>query len=264
MGTVIGAIATGQVRADASQASLAAWTNATSLLTGFMFVGACGYLAAVYLTGEAARSGDAVLKAYFTRRAQAAGIATGVLSLAALAELHSSDAALFSRLTGRALPLVIVAGLSGIAVVALLAAGQRTSGRVMVAVRVIAALGVAAVVWGWGVAQYPVLLPGTAVTLSNAGAPHTTMVALVSLFIVVVLVIGPSFALLFSLHGRRLLHAGDAGALSAAAAAGTQPPAGASRQQPGRQHPAVTRNTVLGLVAVAALVRAALRRRRAR
>jgi cytochrome d ubiquinol oxidase subunit II len=264
MGTVIGAIATGQVRADASQASMAAWTNATSLLTGFMFVGACGYLAAVYLTGEAARSGDAVLKAYFTRRAQAAGIATGVLSLAALAELHSSDVALFSRLTGRALPLVIVAGLSGIAVVTLLAAGQRTSGRVMVAVRVIAALGVAAVVWGWGVAQYPVLLPGTAVTLSNAGAPHTTMVALVSLFIVVVLLIGPSVALLFSLHGRRLLHAGDAGALSAVAAAGTQPPAGASRQQPGRQHPAVTGNTVLGLVAVAALVRAALRRRRAR
>jgi len=185
MGTVIGAIATGHVRAGASQSSLAAWTNATSLLAGFMFVGACGYLAAVYLTGEAARSGDAVLKAYFTRRAQAAGIVTGALSLAALAELHSSDVALFSRLTGRALPLVIVAGLSGIAVVTLLAASRRTTGWVMIAVRVIAALGVAAVVWGWGVAQYPVLLPGTAVTLSNAGAPHTTMVALVALFIVV-------------------------------------------------------------------------------
>ena len=73
MGTVIGAIATGQVPADASHASLAAWTSPTSLLTGFLFVGACGYLAAVYLVGEAARRGDRRLQAYFTRRAQAAG-----------------------------------------------------------------------------------------------------------------------------------------------------------------------------------------------
>ncbi len=39
-------------------------------------------------------------------------------------------------------------------------------------------------IWGWGVAQYPVLLPGTAVTLANAGAPQATMVALVALFAV--------------------------------------------------------------------------------
>ena len=73
MGTVIGAIATGQIPADASHASLPAWTSATSLLTGFVFVGACGYLAAVYLVGEAARRGDRRLQRYFTRRAQAAG-----------------------------------------------------------------------------------------------------------------------------------------------------------------------------------------------
>jgi cytochrome d ubiquinol oxidase subunit II len=81
MGTVIGAIATGRVPADASHASLAAWTSATSLLIGFVFTGACGYLAAVYLVGEAARRGDGRLQAYFTHRAQAAGIVTGALSL---------------------------------------------------------------------------------------------------------------------------------------------------------------------------------------
>src|SRR5690349_6329597 len=90
MGTVIGAIATGQVPADASHASLSAWTSATSLLTGLLFVGACGYLAAVYLVGEAARRGAARMQAYFTRRAQAAGIVTGALSLAVLAGLHGS------------------------------------------------------------------------------------------------------------------------------------------------------------------------------
>jgi cytochrome d ubiquinol oxidase subunit II len=252
MGTVIGAIATGQIPADASHARLAAWTSITSLLTGFVFAGACGYLAAVYLVGEAARRGDGRLQGYFTRRAQAAGIVTGALSLATLAELHSSNAALFTRLTGRALPLVIVAGLCGLAVVALLTAGRRSG------VRVIAALGVAAVIWGWGVAQYPVLLPGTAVTLSNAGAPHTTLAAIVVLFVAAVVIVGPSFALLFSLHGRRLLHADDAGpVLATAPAHQTQPPTGS---QPPTASPAV-RAAVLVLVVADALVRALARRR---
>jgi len=248
MGTVIGAIATGQIPADASHASLPAWTSATSLLTGFVFVGACGYLAAVYLGGEAARRGDGRLQAYFTRRAQAAGILTGALSLATLAELHSSNAALFSRLTGRALPLVIIAGLCGLAVLVLLTAGRRRG------VRVVAAAGVAAVIWGWGVAQYPVLLPGTAVTLSNAGAPHATLVAIVVLFVFAVVIVGPSFALLFSLQGRRLLHSDDAGTMLATAPAHqTRPPAGSPA-------PAV-RAAVLALVVVDALVRALARRR---
>jgi cytochrome bd ubiquinol oxidase subunit II len=264
MGTVIGAIATGQIPADASHASLAAWTSATSLLTGFLFTGACGYLAAVYLAGEAARGGDRQLQAYFTRRAQAAGIVAGALSLAALAELHGSDPALYGRLTGRALPLVITAGLCGLAVLALLTAGWR-NGVWGIGVRVIAALGVAAVIWGWGVAQYPVLLPGTAVTLSNAGAPHTTLVAIVWLSVAAVVLVGPSFALLFSLQERRLLHADDVGTVLATAPAGqAQPPAGASGRPPPPAAPPGVRAAVLGLVALGALVRALVRRRRGR
>jgi cytochrome d ubiquinol oxidase subunit II len=256
MGTVIGAIATGQIPADASHASLPAWTSATSLLTGFTFVGACGYLAAVYLVGEAARRGDGRLQAYFTRRAQAAGIVTGALSLATLAELHSSNAALFSRLTGRALPLVIAAGLCGLAVLVMLAVGW------LHGVRVIAAAGIAAVIWGWGVAQYPVLLPGTAVTLSDAGAPHSTLVAIVVLFVVAVLIVGPSFALLFSLQGRRLLHTDDVGTVLATVPAHqTQPPAGSPDRSPVPAASPGVRAAVLALVVVDALVRNLDRRR---
>ena len=120
MGTVVGAIAAGAVPADASHASLAAWTSPTALLTGFLFVAACGYLAGVYLVTEAARRGDRAMRIYFTRRAEAAAIVAGALSLAALAELHSSDPAFYSRLTGRALPLVVLAGACGLAVLALL------------------------------------------------------------------------------------------------------------------------------------------------
>jgi cytochrome bd ubiquinol oxidase subunit II len=218
MGTVIGAIATGAVPANGGHASLAAWTSATAVLAGFLFVAACGYLAAVYLVGEAARRGDRRMRAYFTRRAQAAAIVAGALSLATLASLHGSNPALYDRLTGRAVPLVVLAGVCGLAVVILLAAGRLTGARG------IAALGVAAVVWGWGVAQYPALLPGTAVTLSNAGAPSDTLVSLVVLFIVAALLIGPAFVLLYSLQSRRLLGADEPGT-----PADESPPSGAPR-----------------------------------
>jgi cytochrome bd ubiquinol oxidase subunit II len=123
---------------------------------------------------------------------------------------------------------VIAAGVCGLAVLALLAAGP--SGRLRPGgwaglIRVTAALGVAAVVWGWGVAQYPVLLPGTTVTLSNAGAPDSTLVAIVVLFIIAALVIGPPFALLYTLQGRRLLGGGEPAAPPAATAGRAGPTA---------------------------------------
>jgi cytochrome bd-type quinol oxidase subunit 2 len=205
MGTVVGAIAAAAVPANASHASLAAWTSPAALMTGFLFVAACGYLAAVYLVVEAARRSDQNMQAYFTRRAQAAAIVAGALSLAALFELQHPDLAFFNRLTGRALPLVVLAGACGLAVLALLTAG-RTKGT-----RVIAALGIAAVIWGWGVAQYPVLLPGTTVTLTNAGATQATFVALVVVAVAAVLLVIPSFALLFTLQGHRVLGGNDQG-----------------------------------------------------
>ena len=247
MGSVIGAVATGRIAASAAHASLRAWTSPTSILIGFLSVAACGYLAAVYLIGEAARRGDGRLESYFTRRAQAAAVVAGAVSLATLAELHSSNRALYDRLTGRALALVVLAGLCGLAVLAQLLTRRR------VGVRVIAAVGVAAVIWGWGVAQYPVLLPGTTITLDKAGAPHATLVALVVLFVAVVALVGPSFALLFSLQGRRLLHLPEAG--PAGGAPPTAPP-GPGRPSPGAR--------IAVLVLVAARMYSEIRARHAR
>ena len=114
-------------------------------------------------------------------------------------------------------------------------------------------------IWGWGVAQYPVLLPGTAVTLGNAGAPHTTLVAIVVLFVVAVVIVGPSFALLFSLQGRRLLHTDDAGMVLATAPAG---PRSRLRDRRAGRRLLPVRAAVLALVVADALVRAARRRGR--
>ncbi|HEX3592057.1 MAG TPA: cytochrome d ubiquinol oxidase subunit II [Pseudonocardiaceae bacterium] len=248
MGTVIGAVATGAVPASAHHASLSAWTSPTALLAGFLFVAACGYLAAVYLVTEAARRGDRHMQAYFAHRAQVAAVVAGALSLGALAALHSANPALFGRLTGLAVPLVVVAGVCGLAVLALLTAGRPRG------VRAIAALGVAAVVWGWGVAQYPVLLPGTSVTLSDAGAPQSTLVALVVVFIAAVLLLVPSFGLLYRLQSRRMLDEANEHGPHPVAVPARRPPTSPARQRPSHP-PADPSAVVVGLIVVVALLR---------
>jgi len=121
---------------------------------------------------------------------------------------------------------------------------------------------VAAVVWGWGVAQYPVLLPGTPVTLANAGAPHATLVALIVVFIAAALLVGPSFALLFTIQSRRLLGAGEHGTPPAAVATGhtDQPPAQHQRPPPDQHRNPAARSAVLRTILIAAVIRR-LRRR---
>ncbi|HTU78986.1 MAG TPA: cytochrome d ubiquinol oxidase subunit II [Solirubrobacteraceae bacterium] len=213
MGTVVGAVAAGRIALGARHTTLSVWTNPTSLLVGGLFVAVCAYLAAVYLIGEAIAREDQPHARYFSRRAAGAGTLAGALSLAALAELRHSDHALFHQLTGRALALVLLAGACGLGVLALLALartrGLRALGRAR-GLRALAALGVAAVIWGWGVAQKPALLPRTGLTLADGAAPHGTLVALVGVFIAAVLLVGPSLMLLFWLHGRRLLDGGGA------------------------------------------------------
>src|SRR5260221_1121947 len=104
LGTLVGAIATGAGAAPATSAILSAWTSPTAVLCGFLFVAACGFLAAVYLFREAAVREDAIMLGYFTRRVQAASVVAGALSLATLFVLDVPDPAFFARLTRRSLP----------------------------------------------------------------------------------------------------------------------------------------------------------------
>jgi cytochrome d ubiquinol oxidase subunit II len=76
-------------------------------------------------------------------------------------------------------------------------------------VRFVAWLGVAAIVWGWGVAQYPTVLPGTSLSVRNAGAPAATLDTLLVLAVIVVVVVTPSFLFLFWLQGRQMLSSDD-------------------------------------------------------
>jgi cytochrome bd ubiquinol oxidase subunit II len=200
MGTVVAAVATGQVPAHPAGNILAAWTSPTAMLTGFLFVAACAYISAVFLVLEARQRGRLDLVRYFSLRATAAGVATGALAGGTFAELPVSAPHVFGRLTGIALPLVVISIATGIAVLGMLWLRWHNA----VVLRVTAAIAVASVVWGWGLAQYPYLLP-TSLPLAAGSAPTASLVAELVVAGLAVLLVAPAFALLYFLQQRRLL-----------------------------------------------------------
>ena len=127
MGTVVGAIAAGNVPAEGNGDAFSSWLQPLPLLIGAMFVASGGYLAAVFLVGDARRG---------------------------------------------ARPLAVGA--------------------------------VAALIWAWGVAQHPYLLPKQ-LTIADAAAPDATMVIVFVVFAVAAVVVLPSLGLLYTLAQKDLL-----------------------------------------------------------
>jgi cytochrome bd ubiquinol oxidase subunit II len=199
LGAVLGAVASGRVPPGNAAGDLwTSWLNPTGIAVGALAVAVCAYLAAVYLIVDARHLGDAQLERHFTRRAFVAGIAAGVLAAAGLLVLRSDATRTFDRLTGTALPLVLVSAACGVAVLVLLALG-RTRGT-----RVLAAAAVAAVVVAWGVAQWPYMLPETLTVDAAAGDP-TTLAWVLVVFVVAIVLVIPSLFLLYVLDQRSRL-----------------------------------------------------------
>jgi cytochrome d ubiquinol oxidase subunit II len=214
MGTVVGAIASGNVPADGNGDAFSSWLEPLPLLTGAMFVATGAYLSAVFLVGDARRAGEADLERYFVRRALAAAAVAGAAAAAGLIELHAEARYVFDRLVDQGLPLVIASAICGLALlVVLLKTGStgrerpdggrlRPTGRGIL--RPLAAGAVVAVIWGWGVAQFPYLLP-TSLRIDRAAAPDPTLVTVFVVFAVAAVLVLPSLALLYTLSQRDLL-----------------------------------------------------------
>jgi cytochrome bd ubiquinol oxidase subunit II len=198
MGTAIGAIAAGNVPAEGNGDPFASWLLPLPLLVGAMFVASGAYLAAVFLVGDARRAGDAEMERYFERRALGAAVVAGAFAAAGLLALHGEARYVFDRLVDQGLPLVVVSLLCGIALLAVLLRGGRRP------LRPLAAGAVVAVIWGWGVAQFPYLLP-TGLRIDEAAAPDPTMTIVFVVFAIATVFVLPSLALLYTLAQRDLL-----------------------------------------------------------
>ena len=196
LGTVAGAVASGRVPPGIAKGDIVrSWLNPTSVFGGVLAVATCAYLAAVFLCADAQRTGDSALVAWFRARAVVSALMVGGLALGGIAVLRADAPLLFSGLTHRGLPLVVLSGFAGLASILLLLRHR------LVAARAAAGLAVTAVIWGWAAAQYPWMLPPE-LTIAQAAAPRTTLVAmLVSLIVGAVLLI-PSLGLLFTLFQR--------------------------------------------------------------
>jgi cytochrome d ubiquinol oxidase subunit II len=194
-GTVIGGIASGRVPSNGNGDAIRSWVNASSLVTGVLAVAVCAYLAAVFLSADAARLGESDLLAWSARRAYISAYVTGVVAAIDLAVAHSDAPRLFDRLTGVAVPATVVSVLSGVMALILMRRGRH------LVVRGLAAVAVAALVAGWGIAQYPYLL-GDHATIAASASPDASLTVLLVVFGVAAVVVAPAMVLLYLLQQR--------------------------------------------------------------
>ena len=198
MGTVVGAIAAGNVPAAGNGDAFSSWLQPLPLLTGALFVLTGAYLAAVFLVVDAHRTDDKELEGYFAQRALAIGLLAGAVAMGSLIALHGEARYVYDRLVVEGLPPAIVSVLCGFGVLGLLLARQRRG------LRPLAIGAVVAVIWGWGVAQFPYLLP-TSLKIGEAAAPDPTLNAVLIVFAVAAVTVVPALALLYWLSQRDLV-----------------------------------------------------------
>jgi cytochrome d ubiquinol oxidase subunit II len=138
------------------------------------------------------------MESYFSRRALIAGLIAGTMALFGLIALHAEAHYVYERLIVEGLPLVIASILCGFGVLGLLLARGRRG------LRPLAAGAVIAVIWGWGVAQFPYLLP-TSLRIDQAAAPGPTLDSVLVVFVIAAVVVLPALGLLYWLSQRELL-----------------------------------------------------------
>jgi cytochrome bd ubiquinol oxidase subunit II len=191
LGAILGGIASGRVpKGNAAGDIWTSWANPSGAMVGALAVAVCAYLAAVYLTADARRLGDAVHERYFMRRALGAGVVTGALALGGILVLRSDAPRTYDRLTHEALPLVILSAVLGVAIIVLLALRRPRGTRLM------AAGAVVSVVVAWAVAQWPYLLPET-LTFAQAAGDNETLRWVIAVFGAALVLVVPSIVLLF-------------------------------------------------------------------
>ena len=213
LASVVAPFAFGMVAGGLAQAAFAVtphgapaltirWTSPVALAVGLLAVALCAALAAGFVALGCARSGQVALTERFRRRAIEAGVAVLLAMAIALGAVAADTPALWHRLTGAALPVLVV----GVAaeLMGVLALARR---RYVIA-RAAGVVSASAVLWGWFVAQAPRLV-GPRLTVPVAAATHTALVAVAVSVGAVLVVVVPATVLLFSLFDRPVLEVSE-------------------------------------------------------
>ena len=203
LGTVVGAIASGEVPAEGSGDPTGSWIGLLPFTIGALLVVVNAYTAAVFLVHDSGAAGDEGLRAYFERRALAVGVLAGVIAVIGVIALHEDARFVYDGLTSwPGISLVLLSGACGLVVVGLLASGRYLGLR-------FAAVGAyAALIWGYFAGVFPYVLP-TSLTISEAAGTSATLTATIVIFAVALLTTVPSLGLLYTLSQRRALEHGE-------------------------------------------------------
>jgi cytochrome d ubiquinol oxidase subunit II len=168
------ALATGKV--TATSGPLAPFESAFTLVAGVFAVTVTAFLAAVYLCHDAG-TGPATedLVPAFRRKALAAAMVAGAVSLALLPLLYQDAPIVAHRFTERSIPFVALAVVCGFGSIAVIWK------RRYVLARATAASAVVAVLLGWAAAQYPDLAVGAATARDSAAGAANLHALLISM-----------------------------------------------------------------------------------
>jgi cytochrome d ubiquinol oxidase subunit II len=161
-------IGTGAERApDFMSLYVRPWLTPFAVAVGAMTLALFSFLAAVYLTVEA--DGEPELQQDFRQRALLAAGATLVTALVALV-VGGLRGGVMGRLvgTGWSLPLLSASALAaGVAIMALLRQRYRLA-------RLAAGAQVTLILWGWALAQFPLIVPPS-LTIDDSAAPQRVL-----------------------------------------------------------------------------------------
>lgn len=193
LGVVVGAVSSGMIRFEGdvlTSGFVGSWLAPFPVAVGLFALALFAFLAAVYLTVEAA--GERELQEDFRRRALVAGAAVGALALAVYLLSKRGAPEVYAGVGASAwswpLHLATAACASG-ALYALWA-------RRYAAARLCAAAQAALIICGWALAQYPYLVAPD-ITIAQAAAPPVTIRLLLWALVGGALVLFPSFYYLF-------------------------------------------------------------------
>jgi cytochrome d ubiquinol oxidase subunit II len=199
LGVIVGTVAAGRIRGIPSGSFVAGyvapWLGPFPLAVGVLALVLFAFLAAVYLTLE---TDEDDLREDFRRRALGAGLAAFGAAALVLALAYWGAPLVWTQLLGArwAALLHIVTAIAAIA--ALWALWTR---RWRLA-RSSAILQVSCIIWGWGLAQYPYLLPPD-LTYAAAAAPPITLKLVLGALAAGLLVLIPSLYYLFRVFKSR-------------------------------------------------------------
>ena len=168
------------------------WTGVFAGLVGLLAIALCAHLAASFIANRLEQTGQPQLAEGFRRRGLQTGASVIVLSLLALSGAAWKAPGLWHRLTGPALPVVVIGLLA--AAVSLYGLARR---RYLVA-RGATMLTAGAVVWGWLIAQSPHVI-GARLTIHTSAATGPALTAIGIAGAVVLVSVLPAFYLLYVL-----------------------------------------------------------------